>query len=467
MKRKNTTRNALVMSVLSMLLCVSMLVGTTFAWFTDEVASGSNVIASGNLDIAVEYTLDGETWKNLDGANDLFQMDLWEPGHTEVVALRITNKGSLALKYAATMHVLEEIKGVNKDGAEFALSDILTVSTLTQQANDIGDISLMLAFMGENSVGYQTTTAFKSANILKAEQELHVGEAHYIIIKVDMPETVGNEANHNGEKAPSINFGLNVLATQYAYEEDSFGNDYDKDAEIPVVASSAAELQAALNNAAAGDIIALGADLVVTGENMLTVPTGADVIVDLNGHNITANFAEKTDGASAVFTINKNASLTINGEGNVHVTAAPTMNYVSSIFTNLGSLEINGGNYSMTYGTYAEGYLIPTIIDTNSNVGKATTTINGGTFTHTRNMFRNFAQAQRGENNATLIINGGTFTGLADDFATIWNQKTSASGVEGDGIVIVNGGDFTYVNVENDFNSGVTIADGVNLQIAE
>ena len=120
MKRKNATRSALFTSIISLLLCVSMLVGTTFAWFTDEVASGSNVIASGNLDIAVEYTLDGETWKNLDGANDLFQMDLWEPGHTEVVALRITNKGSLALKYAATMHVLEEIKGVNKDGAEFA-----------------------------------------------------------------------------------------------------------------------------------------------------------------------------------------------------------------------------------------------------------------------------------------------------------------------------------------------------------
>ena len=51
MKRKNTTRNALVMSVLSMLLCVSMLVGTTFAWFTDEVVTGMNTIAAGNLDI--------------------------------------------------------------------------------------------------------------------------------------------------------------------------------------------------------------------------------------------------------------------------------------------------------------------------------------------------------------------------------------------------------------------------------
>ena len=36
MKRKNLTRNALFTSIISLLLCVSMLVGTTFAWFTDE-----------------------------------------------------------------------------------------------------------------------------------------------------------------------------------------------------------------------------------------------------------------------------------------------------------------------------------------------------------------------------------------------------------------------------------------------
>lgn len=96
---------------------------------------------------------------------------------------------------------------------------------------------------------------------------------------------------------------------------------------------------------------------------------------------------------------------------------------------------------------------------------KATTTINGGTFTHTRNMFRNFAQPNRGANNATLIINGGTFRGEADDYATIWNQKTSASGVDGDGIVTITGGDFQYMDVDNEFGSGVTIAAGLNIAL--
>ena len=194
---KKTTRRALFLSFAAMFLCFTMLLGTTYAWFTDSVTSGSNVIQSGNLDIDVQYTLDGETWKDLAGATDLFQKGLWEPGHTEVVALKIENKGSLALKYAASMNIFNEIVGTNKDGGDIVLSDILTVSTLTQQANMIGDITLGLAF-GNGRVDTSAAKAFKSSNILANDQELLAGEAHYVIILVDMAETVGNEANHKG-----------------------------------------------------------------------------------------------------------------------------------------------------------------------------------------------------------------------------------------------------------------------------
>ncbi len=207
-----------------------MLLGTTFAWFTDSVSSGSNVITSGNLDIEVQYTLDGKTWNDLDGAEDLFSIGLWEPGHTEVVALKITNKGSLALKYSANMNIINETVGKNKDGGDIVLSDILTVSTLVQQANDIGDIAMMLAFSGENGVAYENTTSFKNVNVFRNNQDLFPGDSHYAFIKVDMPETVGNEANHDGKNPPSIEFGINVIATQTSYESDSFGDDYDKDA---------------------------------------------------------------------------------------------------------------------------------------------------------------------------------------------------------------------------------------------
>ena len=225
------TKRSLLMSVVSLLLCFSMLLGSTLAWFTDSIASGSNVIQSGNLDLDVQYTLDGENWKNLDGANDLFQKGLWEPGHTEVVALRIENKGSLALKYKANMNIIKETIGKNKDGGDIVLSDILTVSTLTQQANQVGDISVMLAFMGESTLAYSAPVAFKAGNVLQSgDSNLLPGEANYVIVKVDMAETVGNEANHDGVNKPSIEFGINVLATQTSNESDSFGSDYDKNA---------------------------------------------------------------------------------------------------------------------------------------------------------------------------------------------------------------------------------------------
>lgn len=100
------TKKALRGSLFALFLCIVLLIGTTFAWFTDSVSTGVNKIQAGNLKIAVQYTLDGENWHDLAGATDLFQKGLWEPGHTEVVALRFKNEGNLALKYNINMNVV-------------------------------------------------------------------------------------------------------------------------------------------------------------------------------------------------------------------------------------------------------------------------------------------------------------------------------------------------------------------------
>ena len=302
MTKRKSVKRALLSSVMSIILCFTMLLGTTFAWFTDSAVSGSNVIKSGNLDVEVEYTLDGETWNDLDGAADLFQKGLWEPGHTEVVAFKITNNGSLALKYAANMNIIDETVGKTKDDADIVLSDILTVSTLVQQAvnedgssNQIGDITLGLAFSSENGVGYENTAAFKAGNVLRNDVELHPGAAHYVIVKVDMDETVGNEANHNGTDIPTIEFGVNLLATQFTSESDTFGNQYDKDAVYPEVAevvnvdgNDKAAVLAAIDKAEAGDIIRLSENTTIAGSgasDKLTIEKA--VTLDLNGYTLT------------------------------------------------------------------------------------------------------------------------------------------------------------------------------------
>jgi len=235
MANKKSTKRALLTSCIAMLLCFSMLIGTTYAWFTDSVTSSNNVIKTGNLDIAVEYTLDGKTWNDLDGADDLFQKSLWEPGHTEVVVLKITNKGSLALKYMAELNVLSELVGKTVSGENIVLSEILTVSSLCFADTgidpvlgiNIGERAVEEAFKAENGIAYDAPETFKDCSLLADDELLEPGAINYIAIKVDMAENVGNEANHDGRNVPSIEFGVNVLATQASYESDSFDNLYD------------------------------------------------------------------------------------------------------------------------------------------------------------------------------------------------------------------------------------------------
>lgn len=72
MTNNKSTKRALSASIMSMILCIVLLIGATFAWFTDSVSSGTNVIKAGNLDVKLEYSKDGTNWTNADGATDLF-----------------------------------------------------------------------------------------------------------------------------------------------------------------------------------------------------------------------------------------------------------------------------------------------------------------------------------------------------------------------------------------------------------
>ena len=101
MKTMNT-KKALIASLLSLVLCVSMLVGSTVAWFTDTASTGVNSITSGNLRVEIQdesgNKLTKLEWKASDGrAQDQI---LWEPGCTYTLTpFKIVNTGNLALKY--------------------------------------------------------------------------------------------------------------------------------------------------------------------------------------------------------------------------------------------------------------------------------------------------------------------------------------------------------------------------------
>lgn len=300
MKRRNATRNALLMSVLSMLLCVTMLVGTTFAWFTDSVVSGNNVIMAGNLDIDVLYanTPNG-AYETIENVDDLFvapngaTKGLWEPGHTEVAYLKVVNNGTLALKYQFKVDAASEVIGKSVLGNDIVLSEVLKfAATAPSEAAPAEYDRATAQAAAEASTG---TLLGYSTDVMT----LAPGAAQYISLVVYMPESVGNEANYRGDAIPTINFKLTALATQVEAENDSFGPDYDKNAwtevaETPVVEDgvveiwTAAQLAGVMANTTGIETINIMENIDLSGRTWAPAYVSApNLVINGNGHTIS------------------------------------------------------------------------------------------------------------------------------------------------------------------------------------
>ena len=219
-KTKNIKITALTANIIAIVVLSAILIGTTFAWFTDSVTSANNIISSGNLNVEFEYW-NGKEWVDVSDKDDILTNDLWEPGVTEVAYLKVKNAGSLALKYQLGINIVSETAGVNVAGETFKLSDYIMFGVV-ENVNGSTD-----AF----------TTREDALAAVEAEQKISAGyskygymisgEEIYLALAVYMPTTVGDEANHNGVDVPSISLGLSVRASQVSSEEDSFNNEYD------------------------------------------------------------------------------------------------------------------------------------------------------------------------------------------------------------------------------------------------
>ena len=222
MNNKRATKRALLTSVMALVMCVVMLVGTTFAWFTDTASTGVNKIQAGNLDIELQYATawDGTTgaptdWADAEGQTLTFKTKdnratdkiLWEPGCRYVLPeLRIVNKGNLALKYKIT------VNGVTGDAKLLEAIDFTAKMGATEIALD----NLKGAILPSGAA--QTTAG------------VAIGETDPITIKGVMKTTAGNE--YQGLSIDGI--GITVVATQYTYEKDSIDDQYDANANATI-----------------------------------------------------------------------------------------------------------------------------------------------------------------------------------------------------------------------------------------
>ncbi len=285
MTTSKTTKRALLFSVLSLLLCASMLIGSTFAWFTDSVTANKNKIVAGNLDVEL-YAKTGADYTPVTPDTKLFlENALWEPGHVEVVNLKVANLGTLALKYQLGINKASETGSTNKDGTRFNLSDHIKFAVLdgehTYAEGDAGRAEAIAAAKANNPKKL-SEMAVDENGVLYPTGNVPTGQSSekLVTLIVYMPTDVGNIANYmTGEDVPTIELGVKLVATQTPFEEDAFGPDYDKDVEYPTFVSTPAELSNALKE---GGNIELTEDITLSSTTITK-----DSVIDLNGHKLT------------------------------------------------------------------------------------------------------------------------------------------------------------------------------------
>ena len=225
---KTSTKRALLLSVLALIVCASMLIGTTFAWFTDSVTSANNKIQAGTLKVDLELLQEDGTWKSIkDSAAPIFNNDKWEPGYTEARVLRVTNEGSLALNWYAKFMVKSELTDLANVIDVYVKEDVTAIPA-TRDLTGYTKVGTVADFVDK----IEATTKgvlYPQGNADGKPYQETLG------IILQMQESAGNEyqglsltADTNGN---ATGFDIQILATQLTYEKDSFNDQYDKDAE--------------------------------------------------------------------------------------------------------------------------------------------------------------------------------------------------------------------------------------------
>ena len=347
MKNKKTK---LFHSILSLLLCVSMLVGTTFAWFTDSVTSGINTIAAGNLDVELYHSNAAVTGEKVKENTKLFldlQGDpiLWEPGVVSYENLRVVNEGDLALVYKLAINTANENYILDpENGTMYGLSQILKVGfveggiTATDRAGVVASV---------DTTNWTTLSDFLRNGSLLPEGKGASEQTWGIVIWWE-PGDNDNRWNLNNGKTLNegdvlkLDLGISLVATQEVLENDSFGNDYDTDAKtglFPNFTGSTVTTPVTPNaeNKTESDVT------MTAGQVSAAVPAGTQLAAGTTALTLTVTELEAT-GSNIVLGENEAIrSLDVHIEGVAADNTAP----ITVTLTEIAPVGLNMGNYKL------------------------------------------------------------------------------------------------------------------------
>lgn len=280
MKRSSTTKKALLISTCALLFSMLMMAGSTFAWFTDSVSTGTNTITTGKLDVQLLHTNANVTEAKAVGQSTLLFTDKdgkvikWEPGTVAYENFKVKNTGDLALNYRLALD-LNNANTIKATGG--SLKDVLKVKVLDHAvgATDLSEEALKTGFQQVTSDQLSIPVAAYNNDSNKSVQRLTDGltsTTYGVIIywepnaETDYNYNLANysdtdkdgktiDKTSDGNDHLTIDLGVSLGATQAPEESDSNGTDYDKNATYP--AASVSEFTSALEKAKSGDTIEL------------------------------------------------------------------------------------------------------------------------------------------------------------------------------------------------------------------
>lgn len=430
---RTSVKRSLLVSAIALTLTAALLIGSTFAWFTSTATTSVSSVTAGTLKVEILNSDDSELENNTvnfvdrDGNSNI----LWEPGVTFTTKeFKVKNAGNLALKYKFQL-------GMNVTDENKALYDAITFYIAYKDANGT-----------EQRVDVSQYEGHLAGNAKS--------DAFYLIGVMDPKATEGQGQTLSG-------LAIAVVATQDTVENDSNGNDYDKDAEYPISVTTGDELQAVVSNATAPVNIVLTNNITT---NNFVIPADKDVTLDLNGRTVKNDESHtilnkghltltdsSADKSGQIISCKADTAALRNGDNAVCVVESGTISRDGAngntwhTVENFGTMTFNGGKVIADDGksfAIVNGW---NYIDPGEQ--KATMTINDIEMTASPNGFKNCA-------GGTLTMNGGTlrcttgYWGLSNDstgVATINGGKIISDQYiaisDGGAKMEINGGTFT------------------------
>lgn len=188
-------KRSIILCALSLVLFVALLVGSTFAWFSDSITNSGNTITAGNLTAQWSYrTLNDDTaaYEPVSEELALFPADtVWQPGEPHGYDFKVENTGSVDFEWELTIDLAD---------------------TAGESQNNLTDVLVVYVDGVKSEVGFTDGAVVINGTLAATDGETTAGtdeSSCEFSLAFAIPEDAGNDYQNS-----SVSFSLTLSARQ-------------------------------------------------------------------------------------------------------------------------------------------------------------------------------------------------------------------------------------------------------------